>query len=73
MCRPVCQEKLASDGRSAGISHEIRNPLAAIAQANALMLRISDGAQHWLARIVEDNAAAQAHVDDVGGDAHRRR
>ena len=34
------QEKLAAMGRmSAGIAHEIRNPLAAIAQANALLLR----------------------------------
>jgi two-component system, NtrC family, sensor histidine kinase PilS len=33
------QEKLAAMGRvSAGIAHEIRNPLAAIAQANALLL-----------------------------------
>ena len=32
------QEKLAAMGRvSAGIAHEIRNPLAAIAQANALL------------------------------------
>ena len=33
------QEKLAAMGRvSAGIAHEIRNPLSAIAQANALLL-----------------------------------
>jgi two-component system sensor histidine kinase PilS (NtrC family) len=35
----IRQEKLAAMGRvSAGIAHEIRNPLAAIAQANALLL-----------------------------------
>lgn len=34
----IRQEKLAAMGRvSAGIAHEIRNPLAAIAQANALL------------------------------------
>jgi two-component system sensor histidine kinase PilS (NtrC family) len=35
----IRQEKLAAMGRvSAGIAHEIRNPLAAISQANALLL-----------------------------------
>jgi hypothetical protein len=61
------QEKLAAMGRvSAGIAHEIRNPLAAIAQANALLLEDELGA---------GPAAAGAH----GGrqrrapQAHRRR
>jgi len=64
----VRQEKLAAMGRmSAGISHEIRNPLAAIAQANALMLEDAvDPAQHRLARIVDDNVQRlKAIVDDV--------
>ena len=61
------QEKLAAMGRvSAGIAHEIRNPLAAIAQANAL-----------LAEDATDAGAAPA--DAHGGrqrrapEAHRRR
>jgi len=64
----VRQEKLAAMGRmSAGISHEIRNPLAAIAQANALMLEDPlEPAQQRLARIVEDNVARLKRiVDDV--------
>ncbi|MBL0090154.1 MAG: histidine kinase [Ideonella sp.] len=64
----VRQEKLAAMGRmSAGISHEIRNPLAAIAQANALMLEDAvDPAQQRLTRIVEDNVQRlKAIVDDV--------
>lgn len=62
------QEKLAAMGRvSAGIAHEIRNPLAAIAQANALMLE-DDLAleQQRLARIVADNVERLKRlVDDV--------
>ncbi len=62
------QEKLASMGRmSAGIAHEIRNPLAAIAQANALLLEdgLSAGSER-LAHIVEDNVARLKRiVDDV--------
>ncbi len=62
------QEKLAAMGRvSAGIAHEIRNPLAAIAQANALLLE-DDLAppQQRLARIVADNVARLDRlVDDV--------
>ena len=62
------QEKLAAMGRmSAGISHEIRNPLAAIAQANALLLEDRlEPAQLKLARIVEDNVGRLKRIiDDV--------
>ena len=64
----VRQEKLAAMGRmSAGISHEIRNPLAAIAQANALMLEDAlDAPQRRLAHIIEDNVQRlKSIVDDV--------
>lgn len=64
----VRQEKLAAMGRvSAGIAHEIRNPLAAIAQANALMLEDTlPSTQQRLARIVEDNVERLKRiVDDV--------
>jgi two-component system sensor histidine kinase PilS (NtrC family) len=62
------QEKLAAMGRvSAGIAHEIRNPLAAIAQANALLLEDDlSPVQQRLARIVADNVARLKRlVDDV--------
>jgi two-component system, NtrC family, sensor histidine kinase PilS len=62
------QEKLAAMGRvSAGIAHEIRNPLAAIAQANALLLEDALGpAQQRLARIVAANVERLTRlVDDV--------
>jgi two-component system sensor histidine kinase PilS (NtrC family) len=62
------QEKLAAMGRvSAGIAHEIRNPLAAIAQANALLLEDELGVtQQRLARIVADNVERLKRiVDDV--------
>ncbi|MBL8286717.1 MAG: histidine kinase [Rubrivivax sp.] len=62
------QEKLAAMGRvSAGIAHEIRNPLAAIAQANALLQEDDLApAQQRLARIVADNVARLDRlVDDV--------
>jgi two-component system sensor histidine kinase PilS (NtrC family) len=51
------QLKLASMGRlSASISHEIRNPLAAIRHANGLLAeRLNDGGLRRLATIVEDN------------------
>ena len=64
----VRQEKLAAMGRmSAGISHEIRNPLAAIAQANALMIEDElDVPQRRLAQIIEDNVLRLKRiVDDV--------
>ncbi len=62
------QEKLAAMGRvSAGIAHEIRNPLAAIAQANALMAEdATDPAQRQLTRMVADNVERLKRiVDDV--------
>lgn len=64
----IRQEKLAAMGRiSAGIAHEIRNPLAAIAQANALLAEDElPPAQQRLARIVADNVERLKRlVDDV--------
>jgi len=62
------QEKLAAMGRvSAGIAHEIRNPLAAIAQANALLLEdVLSNDQLHLSRMVADNVdRLKRIVDDV--------
>ncbi len=62
------QEKLAAMGRvSAGIAHEIRNPLAAIAQANALLSEdASTPGQQQLTRMVADNVKRLKRiVDDV--------
>jgi two-component system sensor histidine kinase PilS (NtrC family) len=62
------QEKLAAMGRvSAGVAHEIRNPLAAIAQANALLLEDELApTQRRLAAIVADNVERLRRiVDDV--------
>jgi two-component system sensor histidine kinase PilS (NtrC family) len=62
------QEKLAAMGRvSAGIAHEIRNPLAAISQANALLAEdMSDPAQRQLARMIGENVERLKRiVDDV--------
>jgi len=62
------QDKLAAMGRmSAGIAHEIRNPLAAISQANALLLEdVADPAQHRLMSMVSDNVERLKRiVDDV--------
>jgi two-component system sensor histidine kinase PilS (NtrC family) len=64
----VRQEKLAAMGRiSAGIAHEIRNPLAAIAQANALMAEDADTpSQRQLTQMVNDNVERLKRiVDDV--------
>lgn len=62
------QEKLAAMGRvSAGIAHEIRNPLAAIAQANALLMEdpLAEP-QRRLTQMVADNVARLKRlVDDV--------
>lgn len=62
------QEKLAAMGRvSAGIAHEIRNPLAAISQANALLAEdATDPAQRRLMRMVSENVERLKRiVDDV--------
>ena len=62
------QEKLAAMGRvSAGIAHEIRNPLSAIAQANALLAEEVGGANHqMLTTMVADNVERLKRlVDDV--------
>jgi len=62
------QEKLAAMGRvSAGIAHEIRNPLAAIAQANALLSEdATDPAQRQLMVMVTENVERLKRiVDDV--------
>ncbi|HZV92462.1 MAG TPA: ATP-binding protein [Caldimonas sp.] len=62
------QEQLAAMGRvSAGIAHEIRNPLAAIAQANALLSEdATDPAQRQLMHMVTENVERLKRiVDDV--------
>ena len=62
------QERLAAMGRvSAGIAHEIRNPLAAIAQANALLMEdLQVPEQQRLARMVDDNVQRLKRlVDEV--------
>ena len=62
------QEKLAAMGRvSAGIAHEIRNPLAAIAQANALLAEDAvEPTQLQLTKMVGENVERLKRiVDDV--------
>lgn len=62
------QEKLAAMGRvSAGIAHEIRNPLAAIAQANALLSEDVAGsrAEQLTGLIASNVQRLKRLVDDV--------
>ena len=62
------QDKLAAMGRmSAGIAHEIRNPLAAIAQANQLLgEEVGTPGLQQLSRMVDDNVRRlQRIVGDV--------
>ena len=62
------QEKLAAMGRvSAGIAHEIRNPLAAIAQANALLSEDLVGSRNeQLTQMIGSNVQRLKRlVDDV--------
>ena len=64
----VRQEKLAAMGRiSAGIAHEIRNPLAAISQANSLLDEdITAPAQRQLTTMIGENVQRLKRiVDDV--------
>lgn len=62
-------DKLASMGRmSAGIAHEIRNPLAAISQANALLaedLGADAGGQRLTALVASNVQRLQRIVDEV--------
>ena len=59
-------EKLAAMGRmSAAVAHEIRNPLAAIAQANALLEEdLVDPSQRQLSALVRQNAKRLAQIVD---------
>ena len=68
-------EKLAAMGRmSAAVAHEIRNPLAAITQANALLAEdITDPTQRKLTAIVEHNAHRLARIVDEVLDVARAR
>lgn len=59
-------EKLLSMGRmSAAVAHEIRNPLAAIAQANALLAEgLAEPTAKRLSKMIRDNAARLGRIVD---------
>ena len=51
--------------RSAAVAHEIRNPLAAVAQANALLEEDLDSpARHQLTRMIRHNTERLARIVD---------
>ena len=61
-------EKMAAMGRmSAAVAHEIRNPLAAISQANALLSEdLTDSGQQRLSEMVQQNVQRLSKiVDDI--------
>jgi two-component system, NtrC family, sensor histidine kinase PilS len=62
----VRTEKMAAMGRmSAAVAHEIRNPLAAISQANALLEEdLKDPVQRQLTTMVRQNAQRLAKIVD---------